>query len=115
MIFAEAPRGHDAGTPVEVHRLRQVFCEFAREWKEETSLAPSVREMVLHPAYQQIIGMGTPAIPLILDELRRQPDHWFWALRMIARQDPVPDSARGDIEAMAEAWLGWGRDRGYVE
>ena len=37
-----------------------------------------------HPAYQKIISIGKPAIPLILREFERQPDHWFMALSAIA-------------------------------
>jgi hypothetical protein len=33
--------------------------------------------MAMLPPYQQIIGMGPPAVPLILEELRREPDQWF--------------------------------------
>ena len=52
--------------------------------------------------------MGPAAVPLILSELRREPDHWFVALKRITGDDPVPDEVRGNIEQMAEAWLRWG-------
>jgi hypothetical protein len=67
----------------------------------------------MHPAYQMIIGMGPEAVPLLLRELESNVDNWFWALRAITEEDPVPASARGDGEAMAKAWLDWGRDQGY--
>jgi hypothetical protein len=70
--------------------------------------------MAMHPAYQQIIGMGTPAVPLILAELKRGVDHWFWALRAITRENPVPPESLGDMDAMAAAWLAWGRMKGYA-
>ena len=67
----------------------------------------------MHPAYQQIIGMGPAAIPWLLAELEREPDHWFWALKSITMVDPVSADERGDIHKMAQAWLKWGKDRGY--
>jgi hypothetical protein len=70
--------------------------------------------MVMHPAYQQIIGMGERVVPVLLRELERRPNHWFWALKAITRQDPVPDEARGDFDAMVGAWLRWGRTQGYI-
>ena len=63
----------------------QRFRELVRQWKEATQFVSSVTDMVTHPAYQQIIGMGKDVLPLILAELRREPDHWFWALQAIGR------------------------------
>jgi hypothetical protein len=70
--------------------------------------------MAMHPAYQQIIGLDSPALPLILLELRRELDHWFWALKAITGQDPVPPESRGRVQKMTDAWLDWGREHGYV-
>src|SRR2546426_3866753 len=60
--------------------LSKRFSELASAWKKETRLLSSMTDMILHPAYQQIIGLGRGALPLILEELARQPDYWFWAL-----------------------------------
>jgi hypothetical protein len=49
--------------------------------------------------------MGTAALPLILDELRREPDHWFWALESITEEHPVPPEDAGRVQAMAAAWI----------
>ena len=68
--------------------------------------------MVLHPAYQQIVGMGAEALPFILAELERKPEHWFWALRAITREDPVPPSHRGNVVLMARDWLQWAKRKG---
>lgn len=67
----------------------------------------------MHPAYQQIIGLGPDVVPLLLAELEGHPDHWFWALHAITREDPVPSESRGKIKAMAQAWLDWGKRHGY--
>jgi hypothetical protein len=61
--------------------------------------------------YQQIIGMGEKALPFIYYELTTEPDHWFWALRAITCDDPVPDEHRGDIAAMTVDWLSWFKKR----
>lgn len=45
-------------------------------------------EMAMHPAYQRIIGLGPEVAPLLLRELERQPDHWFWALKALTGADP---------------------------
>jgi hypothetical protein len=88
------------------------FRDLVRQWKEE-ALTSSVSEMATHPAYQQIIGMGKEVLPLLLEELRREPDHWFWALKSITGEDPVPPADRGKLQAMTQAWLDWAEGHGY--
>lgn len=94
---------------------RVVFKKLASEWLADVKHVSSIHQMVLHPAYQQIIGMGEKAIPLILQELLHRPNHWFWALKAISRCDPVNEEDRGRIEAMRAAWLKWGEDKGYIK
>jgi hypothetical protein len=45
--------------------------------------------------YQQIIGMGWSVVPLMLEELQREPDQGFWALEAITDVNPVPPDAAG--------------------
>jgi len=70
--------------------------------------------MFLIPSYQQIIGLGPSAIPLILRELENEPGHWFWALAALTGENPAGQGAVGNVEAMRQAWLQWGRERGYL-
>jgi hypothetical protein len=89
------------------------FQQLAQQWRSETAHLSNVRKKALHPAYQEIIGMGEPAVPLILAEMKRQPGQWFWALHAITRDDPVAEESRGNLAEMTEAWLAWGRKHGY--
>ena len=98
----------------EADALGRKFQDLASRWRRETALRSSVTAIAMHPAYQQIIGLGEPALPLIFQELRREPDHWFWALGAITGENPVPDDHAGDLEAMAEDWLSWGDAHGYL-
>jgi hypothetical protein len=94
-------------------QVRQRFEALARRWKTETRRMATVREMVRHPAYEEIIGLGDAAVPMLLRELQRDPDHWFAALRAITAADPVPEESRGDVRRMAECWIRWGRENSY--
>jgi len=94
--------------------LAQRFYSLAEAWRRECAHLSSVRETVLHPAYQQIVGMGPAALPLIFMDLNREPNHWFWALRAITGEDPVPHEHRGSVKLMAQDWLHWARMRGFV-
>jgi hypothetical protein len=94
-----------------------VEVEFKRlriQWREETIFTSDFIEKILNSAYQSIIGLGPAVVPHILASLKVQPDHWHWALSAITREDPVPDDAAGDVVAIAEAWLAWGRQQGLV-
>jgi hypothetical protein len=93
--------------------LSQRFQVLADQWRRETRHLSLMSDIVLNTAYQQIIGMGRPAIALILQDLNQQPDHWFWALRSITGENPVQVDDRGRLPQMAEAWLVWGRANGY--
>lgn len=99
----------------ETHRasVEATFKTLVQEWKARRSHSSCVEDISIDMAYQQIIGLGPDAIPLLLAELERNPDHWFWALFAITRQDPVPEEDRGKIKKMAEAWIGWGRQQGH--
>jgi hypothetical protein len=93
--------------------IEKKFIRLRDEWKSQRGPESSTTRMVMHPAYQKIIGMGPDAVPFLLRELERQVDNWFWALHTITEEDPVPAEAAGDWRAMAKVWLAWGRERGY--
>ncbi len=95
-------------------QLEQTFNNLAKKWKRDTMHFSLVQQMVLHPAYQEIIGLGPEVIPLILQELEKESNFWFWALRSLTGEDPVTEDMRGDVMAMREAWLDWGRRSAYL-
>jgi hypothetical protein len=90
------------------------FRRLAAEWKLQSRFLSNTAQMALLSSYQRIIGMGYPVVPLILQELEREPDQWFWALEAITEENPVPPDAAGNVAAMAQAWLRWGRQRGFI-
>jgi hypothetical protein len=92
---------------------KERFARLAAEWKDFESPSSSAMDLAMHPCYQQIIGMGEIAIPFLIEQLEREPDHWFWALYCITGVDPVPESDRGDIDAMSVAWIDWAGKHGY--
>ena len=93
--------------------LSHQFEQLATQWRRETGHLSMMNDIVLNRSYQQIIGMGKPAIALILQDLKKEPDHWFWALRSITGENPIQPDDRGRLQKMAEAWLEWGRQHGY--
>ena len=98
---------------LETTDIEIIFLELAAQWRHETGMMSLVTKMSMHSAYQRIIGMGQPVVPLILRELEQEPDHWFWALQAITGANPVKPEQRGMLQKMAEAWIEWGQENGY--
>ncbi len=98
----------------ESHKLspEERFDLLAAQWQEETAHMSNVSDMVDHPAYQEIINMGKPAVPLMLRRLQESPDHWFYALVTITGED----HAKGikTVREAAEAWVEWAVKEGLI-
>lgn len=99
--------------PDETIPAREEFEKLADEWLQNRPLGVDVAQMTQHPAYQEIISMGEPAIPWILQRLLNKPDHWFVALHSITGANPVPPESKGRVREMATVWIEWGRQQGY--
>jgi hypothetical protein len=112
MAVKQVPMGYTGY--VDSRSLDQEFSLLAQQWRKDTMAMSSNTDIVLHPAYYQMIGMGRPALPLILRELKERGGHWFLALRAITRENPVRPEDRGKIPNMTAAWLRWGEEHGYL-
>jgi len=97
-------------SPTPADRVK--FRRLASQWMHDTEGISIHSRAIMHRAYQQIIGMGATAIPLLLEALRDQPDHWMWALSVLSDEDPARN-ARTFTQARA-AWLHWGAEKGYL-
>ena len=92
-----------------------VFAHLRDAWRKERGPTSWVEEMIVCPSYVQIIDMGQVAVPLIIEQLRREgdnPDHWYVALETLTGENPVPESAYGDTVKIARAWLEWAKEKG---
>lgn len=95
--------------------LRARFRELAEEWKTQSRFLSNSAQMAMLRPYQRIIGMGWPVIPLILEELQREPDQWFWALESVTGENPVSPAAAGKVRLMAQEWIEWGKQHALIE
>ena len=90
------------------------FLQLVAVWKSETAGLSSPRAIADHTAYQQIIAMGEPVLPLIFRDLQDNGGWWYPALRTLTGANPVPEYAKGKPLLNDAAWLRWGREYGYV-
>jgi len=102
--------GNQSPPPID---LEDRFRKLVAQWKAESLFLSSSTAMAELPSYQNIIALGPPVVPLLLRELNREPDHWFWALKVLTGADPIPEEQRGKIREMAKTWVQWGREHGY--
>ncbi len=94
--------------------VRSRFHQLVTEWKQQSRFLSSATQMAMLRPYQRIIGIGPNAVPLILEELKRETDFWFWALETITDENPVSPDDSGFVAKMTDAWLAWGRQRGLI-
>jgi len=95
--------------------IEREFREHLQKWSSETGYLSSATQIVLHPSYQRIIGMGPAVLPLIFHDLQETQEHdWFWALVAITGENPVDSNDEGNVPRMVEAWRRWGKEHGYL-
>jgi hypothetical protein len=109
IVLVDRPKSYSNADEAKFKRLAEV-------WQRDTAIYSSMVQTAMHPAYQNIIGMGKDALPFLFKRLQSEgdePHHWFWALAAITGENPVPKESRGRVAEMAKAWFEWGRENGY--
>jgi len=94
--------------------LEEKFKKLLNKWQEESMFLSSLTEMVMLRSYQAIIGMGPDVVPIILKELKHDPDYLFWALEAITGDNPVLPEDEGNLDRMTDAWIKWGQENGKI-
>jgi hypothetical protein len=98
----------------EVNDVAAEFRRLEQWWNRETAVLSNLNVAYKHPAYQAIIALGPPVVPILLRELETKPDCWFKALRELTGANVVPRDDAGNLPSMAAAWIKWGRDSGVI-
>lgn len=95
--------------------IRKRFVELANRWHEETDYLSSPLDITDNDNYLKIISMGESVIPHILQDLQERGGNWYRVLRILSGVDPVSPEVRGEVPKMKDAWLRWGREKGYIK
>jgi hypothetical protein len=102
-----------ASTAPPVETLDERVARLLARWRAETAHYSSSNRMTAHPAYQEIIALGRPALPALFRDLEQTGDgHLARALSAITGEQPVPAEDQGQIPKVAKAWLRWARQKG---
>jgi hypothetical protein len=92
----------------------QQVLRLLRQCREETAYQSSSTAITGHPAYQELIALGSAALPFLFRDLEQSADgHLSKALAAITGAHPIPAEQRGQVRAIAASWLQWARDNGY--
>ncbi len=93
--------------------VEQRVVRLLARWREETAYLSSGTRITGHPAYQELIALGAPALPFLFRDLEQTGDgHLSKALAAITGAHPVPPEDRGQVRKVADAWLRWARENG---
>jgi hypothetical protein len=98
--------------PLPSMAITKRFNSLTAKWKNETAHLSNVVSRCIHPAFQEITGMGTPVIPLILQDSKQSMDDWFWALSAITCENPITKDDAWNLRKMTHAWIRWARAGG---
>src|SRR3954463_2136451 len=75
-------------------------------WRQETAYLSSSTRITGHPAYLELIALGSAALPFLFRDLEQTGDgHLSKALATITDAHPVPAEERGQIRKVTESWL----------
>ena len=108
------PLSGGIGTGGTTQNLEEAFNQLAERWERETALHSNPDLIMAHPAFQQIVDIGTEALPFIFRRMERGIGHWYHPLEVMVNENPVPEEFKGDVERTDSAWLEWGRNKGYL-
>lgn len=100
-------------TPPAAADVEAEFRRLAEWWNRETAILSDMGRACRHPAYRAIIALGPPVVPILLNELRTNPDWWFEALEELTGANPLTADDGGKVRQMAAKWVQWGREHGY--
>ena len=83
-----------------------------RQWEKETFYLSGNRET--HYLHKEIVSRGRWAVKFLLEELKNRKCHVFTMLGEITGENPILKEHRGNIRAMRQDWLAWGKKNGYI-
>ena len=86
------------------------FETLANAWEAHCAAhreASNPYKFVEHPSFEALVGLGRPAVPLIVERYREGNLFWGAALRRITGVTTFGDGVVGDLAATRRGWLAW--------
>lgn len=96
-------------------QLKKRFDFYNSIWKNETIFSSSISEITNNSAYRSIIGLGQEVLPFIIDDLKHNDSHWFYALEALTGQNPIKENHKGVVPLMKEDWIEWAKENNLTD
>ena len=93
---------------------RVEFNRLASKIMEDTKYSSRAQDIVDHPDHQKILEGGELAIKYILQDIQKEPAHWFMTLYLLTGEIVIKEEHRGIVPKMTEDWVNWGKENGYL-
>ena len=93
---------------------RVEFNRIAKKIMADTAHCSTAQSIIDHPEHQKIIEAGDIAIKYILQDIQKEPAHWFLTLFLLTGQSAIKEEHRGIVPKMTEDWVNWGKENGYL-
>jgi len=91
----------------------RIFSGLSVDWKKAQKYLSNSFVLTESPVYRQLVAMGEMAIPFILRDMKSKLSHWNLVLEGITGENPVDERLAGKTREVVDAWLAWGKNRGY--
>jgi hypothetical protein len=105
---------NDYQTPL-YRTIKARFKKFISVWYKDIYFSSSLTEQLNHPAFLMIVDLGYSVIPLILEEIKRNPSHLFVALHRITGENPILPEHKGNFNEIISDWLNWGKRENFIQ
>jgi len=93
---------------------RVEFNRIASKIMEDTKYSSNVNDIVNHPEHKKLIEAGDIVIKYILQDIQKEPEHWFLTLYLLTGEIVIKEEHRGIVPKMTEDWVNWGKENGYL-
>lgn len=106
-VFAEQRDKTMSGTPT---YLKDKFDTLADQWAahcQSVMLSSNINDYLDHPTYDQLIALGKPAIPYIIERYKRDDLPWGFVLDDITGLRIIENRQRFSPPQVKKRWLEW--------
>jgi hypothetical protein len=90
--------------------LRAEFDALADEWerhRQKIWYSSNIRDYLDHPAVRKLVGLGRPAIPLIIERYKKDQLPWGFVLQEITGVKIIEDPNRFNPDEVKRRWVEW--------
>lgn len=89
--------------------LKDKFNSLVDIWEQNTAFESSISNIIEDDYFKKIVDMKNKAIPLIIDEIEREPSVLVWALNIITGKS-MSSGGRETIEQVCKKWVKYYRE-----